>query len=247
MMHMTKNTFLSLLGAASLMGLLSACDLLGGIYDDTLDGSSAESEVSGGNTTQHSSTEVTSGDGSSITVKSGQYYIDATSYTQWIYVSLRGDSLAITTAEIDPADGSETGAPDEWDFAHHRYDVKTNGAQVMMTSFHSIAELEAAGIPADTLWVADVWSEQSITVDMSHMLEGYLLYAAGTRNVEAGLWLDVDTSTMPPIYTLRDNVLIYRLADGTLAALQLVNFMSTDRYQIKGWMTVNYKYPIFAE
>ncbi len=23
--------------------------------------------------------------------------------------------------------------------------------------------------------------------------------------------------------------------------------MSTDRYQTKGWMTVNYKYPIFAK
>ena len=240
-MNVTKFSF-PLLGAASLMGLLSACDMLGGIYDDTLDGTSDDTTAASGTSTQQNSVQQ-----DSVVVKSGQYYIDATSYTQWIYVSLHGDSLAITTAEIDPADGSETGAPDEWDFAHHRYDVKTNGAQVMMTSYSSIAQLEAAGMPSDTAWVADVYGERSITVDMSGMMQGVIGYAAGWKNPEAGLWLDVDTSTMPPIYTLRDNVLIYRLSDGTYAAIQLVNFMSTDRYQIKGWMTVNYKYPIFAE
>jgi hypothetical protein len=39
--------------------------------------------------------------------------------------------------------------------------------------------------------------------------------------------------------------MLLRLKDGTYAAIQLANFMSTDSYQVKGWMTVNYKYPMF--
>ena len=44
---------------------------------------------------------------------------------------------------------------------------------------------------------------------------------------------------------MHDNVMLLRLKDGTYAAIQLANFMSTDSYQVKGWMTVNYKYPMF--
>lgn len=224
-MNLKKTTIM--LGIASTLGLFSACDMLEGVYDDTLD---AAPEQQGDNS-----------------ISEGQYYIDATSYTQWVYINFHSDSLRITTSTISLEDGTETGVPEAWDIAQHRYDVKTNGAAVVMTDFHSIEELEAAGLPSDVAWVEDEWSEEAITIDMSHMLEGYLVYAPSNKNTEAGKWLNVDTSTMPPIYTMHDNVILYRFSDGTYAAVQLTNFMSTDRYQTKGWMTVNYKYPIFAQ
>lgn len=37
---------------------------------------------------------------------------------------------------------------------------------------------------------------------------------------------------------MHDNVMLLHFADGTYAAIQLANFMSTDSYQVKGWMTV---------
>lgn len=240
---MKRRNFFAMLGMATLMGLFSACDMLEGVYDDTIDGGGGSN---GGGSSQQNDSIVT-GDSTVITVKSGQYYIDATSYTQWVYINLHGDSLTVATSTISLEDSTETGVPAEWDLAQHRYDVKTNGAAVIMTDWHSIEELEAAGMPTGAAWVEDEWSEASVTIDMSHMLEGYLTYMPGYRNAEASQWVNVDTSTMPPVYTMHDNVMLYRFSDGTYAAIQLVNFMSADRYQTKGWMTVNYKYPMFAK
>ena len=225
---MSIRKLLSMLGTVSIVGLFSACDMMGGLYDDTIDGGNDRPDTT------------------VIIQHEGQYYIDATSYTKWIYINLHGDSLTITVADINTDDYTETGAPEEWDYAHHRYDIKTNGGNVMMTDCHSIEQLEAMGLPEEATWTADEYSESSITVDMSHMLEGWLVYAPGYKNREAGRWLNVDTSTMPPIYTMHDNVMVYRLKDGTYAAIQLAGYMSTDRYQTKGWMTVNYKYPVFS-
>lgn len=237
-------------------GLFPSCDMMDGIYDETLTSSSDGTSGSSESSTQKGDSVVatdSAGNEIIVNVKSGQYYINATSYTQWVYINLHGDSLVITTSDIciDELDGQtnmypETGAPGEWDYAHHRYDVKTNGAKVMMTDFHDIADLEQYGAPPSGTWVEDVYDDNSVTVDMSHMLEGYLTYAPGYKNTEAGKWLNVDTSNMPPEYTMYDNVMLYHLADGTYAAFQLVDFMSDDRYQTKGWMTVNYKYPVFV-
>ena len=227
---MNRHKLWIMLGILSLLGLCSACDMLEGMYDDTLDDP--------GTDTPEDSTLVQSDE---------QYYIDATSYTQWVYVNLHTATPTITVSTINLADSTETGAPEEWDLAQHRYDVKTNGAAVMMTDYHSIEALEAAGMPENPAWVEDEWSEESITIDMSHMLEGYLTYAPGYKNTEAGKWLNVDISNMPPTYTMHDNVMLYRFSDGTYAAVQLADFISNDRYQTKGWMTVNYKYPIFTE
>lgn len=238
---------LCILGIVLCGGLFSACDMLGGIYDDTLDGSSSENSSTDGNKNSSEEKSSTDEDGETVTIKviSGSFYKDCTSYTQWVYVNMHGDEPVFTTSTIDIDDKTESGVPEEWDFALHRYDVKTNGASVLMTTYHSIDELEAARLPTDGTWVEDTYSETSVTIDMSHMLEGYLIYAPGKKNTEAGKWLDVDTSSMPPNYTMRDNVLLYRFSDGTYAAIQLSDFMSDDRYRIKGWMTVVYKYPVF--
>ena len=207
---------LVMMGIVSLMGLFSACDVLEDAYDDP-----------------------------SVEKKEGQYYVDATDYAQWVYINLHTPTPTITTSTISLDDMSETGAPSEWDIAHHRYDVKTNGAAVVMTPYHTIEDLEMAGMPQECQWVADEFSDECVTVDMSHMMEGYLVYAPGYKNTELGKWVNVDTSNMPPNYAMYDNVMLIRFADSTYAAIQLVNFMSTDRYQIKGWMTVNYQYPVF--
>lgn len=205
----------TLLGIISILGLFSSCDVLGGVYDDP-----------------------------TVEKKEGQYYIDATDYAQWVYINLHTPTPTVTISSISLDDFTESGAPTDWDIAHHRYDVKTNGITVQMTSYHSIEELETGGLPVGGEWVADEDSEQAVTVDMSHMMEGYLVYAPGHKNTEIGKWVEVDTSSMPPTYTMHDNVMLLRMSDGTYGAIQLVNFMSTDNYQIKGWMTVNYKYPV---
>lgn len=222
--------------------------MLEGAYDGTVN-SGRNEEVENSNSQQIDSVIITDSTGQTVVVyiKSGTYYIDATDYTQWVYINLHTDTLTITTSDIHLEDFTETNIPQAWDLAQHRYDVKTNGCAVMMTDYHSIEALERAGIPTEGAWVKDELNDTAIVVDMSHMLEGYLVYAPSYKNAEASRWMNVDISTMPPIYTMYSNVMLYRFEDDTYAAIQLANYMSTDRYQIKGWMTVNYKYPMFLK
>lgn len=164
----------------------------------------------------------------------GRIYIDATDYTEWHYIDLL-DRQTTTTA----IDGQ---APVKWDFAIHRYDVKTNGgavAELAATDFNTLPPV--GSIPEDS-FVADEWTTDKITVDMSQMMDGIILYAADWYNPVLSEWLNVDTSVMPPIYTLSGKIYLLRLADGTFAALRLTNFMNDAA--VKGFMTIDYSYPV---
>lgn len=171
---------------------------------------------------------------------SGTIYIDATSYTRWNYLDF--ETFALDTTFI-AEDGSETGDVTEgWDFAVHRYDVKTNGGRVIETSFTSIDELLASGsLPAGT-YVEDIWTEDRVTIDMSRMMDGIIVYAPSWYNPELSKWLNVDTSTMPPVYTMSGKVYVLITAEGKAAAIQLINYMNDSK--VKGFMTIDYVYPL---
>ena len=171
-------------------------------------------------------------------------YVNATQYTNWVYFNLHEkDSVTLGYEETD--------VPISWDIALHRYDVKTNGGAALETEFGSLEALERAVEsgsflqPYNSMWVSDV--EDSVTVDMSHMMEGYLDYAASTVNREIGKWLNLDLSLMPPIYTPSNKVYLVRLADQTVAAVRFTDFMgpaSKPYYSAKGYISFDYLYPI---
>lgn len=161
----------------------------------------------------------------------GEIYVDATSYTDWVYIDMASATVE-TRSVLDEA-------PEHWDFAVHRYDAKTNGGAVLATSASDINSLTA--LPAGE-FVPDVWTTETIVTDMSTMMDGYLSYVDSYYNPELSQWLDVDTSTMPPLYTLSGKVYVLRLADGSMAALRLANFMNDSA--IKGYLTIKYSYPI---
>lgn len=166
---------------------------------------------------------------------SGTLYIDATSYTRWTYIDFHAKS--IDTLEIN----GETSEPLNWDIAVHRYDAKTNGGSVLETGFTGFDALKASGkMPVGT-FVEDVWTTEQIAVDMSGMMDGVIKYVDSDYNAELSKWLNVDTSTMPPIYTLSKKVYLVRLDDGTYLALRLSNFMNDA--SVKGYMTIDYIYP----
>ena len=163
----------------------------------------------------------------------GTVYVDATSYTRWIYIDFH--SRSIDSLEI--ADGMKE--PTDWDIAVHRYDAKTNGGAVMETSYTSLDALRAAGTMPTGTWVEDEPSQ--VTVDMSGMMDGNILYADSDVNPVLSSWLHVDTSSMPPVYTLSGKVYVVRLKDGTRAAVRLADFMN--EASVKGYMTIDYIYP----
>lgn len=164
----------------------------------------------------------------------GRIYIDAADYTEWHYIDLH-DKLVTTTA-VDAA------PPAAWDFAIHRYDAKTNGGAVAESAATDFGTLPAVGSVPEDAYVADIWTDDRITVDMSQMMDGVILYAEDYYNPCLSGWLDVDTSTMPPVYTLSGKIYLLRLADGTCAALRLANFMNDAA--VKGFMTIDYLYPL---
>lgn len=155
----------------------------------------------------------------------GTIYIDATSYTDWVYID-----FSTMTAETFPV---EAPAPATWDIAVHRYDAKTDGATVSATASGDFTTLTPAETP-----VADEWTTQTIVTDMSTMMDGYLSYAESSYNRELSRWLDVDKSTMPPIYTMSGKVYLVNLRDGRRVALRLDNYM--DGSGIKGYLTIRY-------
>lgn len=166
--------------------------------------------------------------------RTGRIYIDATDYTEWHYVDLQGKQ--VTTTQVGDA------VPETWDFAVHRYDAKSNGAAVWESTAGTFDALPAPGSVSEDQWVADEWTTDRITVDMSQMMDGIILYAEDYWNPCLSQWLDVDTSTMPPIYTLSGKIYLLRLENGTCAALRLVNFMNDAA--VKGYMTIDYLYPV---
>ncbi len=200
---------------------LSACNgILEGIYDQP----TTDTEFSYGFNNVNDNNGAT-----------GTVYIDATSYTRWTYIDFQ--TQKIDSVEIT----SEAYIPDNWDMAIHRYDVKTNGGSVLETGFTGLSTLLSSSALPQGTFISDEWTTEKIIVDMSTMADGYLGYAESDYNPELSKWLNVDKSSMPPIYTPSNKVYLLKLKDGTMAAIRLKSYMN--ELGVKGYMTFDYIYP----
>ena len=166
---------------------------------------------------------------------SGTVYIDATDYTKWVYLDFHGRT-AVT------AGMSDAEVPSDWDIAVHRYDVKTNGASALETGMTGLELFISSGKMPEGDYVEDEWTTEQIIVDMSGMMDGNIGYSESWYNPELSKWLKVDTSTMPPLYSMSHKVYAVKLADGSDLALKLSNYM--DASGVKGFMTIDYVYPV---
>lgn len=210
---------------AGMMGMIifsfPSCDgILEDIYDQPAENSQLELGFNRVDLQQHS----------------GTIYVDATSYMQWNYIDLH--ERTVRTADIDtlapkPYEG-------EWDLAIHRYDCKTNGGSALETDFTSLEAFRRQGQWPEGIYTADVDSQ--VIVDMSNMMNNYVSYQPSPLNPVIGQWLNVDKSSMPPVYTLSGKVYLVRLKDGSQAALRLTDFMN-EKFD-KGFMTIDYIYPV---
>lgn len=160
-------------------------------------------------------------------------------YTEWAYIDL--SARKVTTVQI--GEEYESQIPEEWDFAIHRYDIKTNGGAAFQTTYTSIDDFIAAGkLPEAEKFVEDEWTTNKIAIDMSGMMEGNIVYTDSYYNTTLSSWLNVDTSTMPPIYTMSSQVYLLRLKDNTYAAIRFTNY--TNAKGIKGYIDFDFSYPI---
>lgn len=207
-----------MLGA--LLSLSSCNGILEGIYDQP----TTDTEFSYGFNSINDNSGAT-----------GTVYIDATSYTRWTYIDFHTQKM--DSVEITP----ETQVPENWDIAIHRYDVKTNDGSVLETGLTGLSTLLTSGALPQGTFISDEWTTEKIIVDMSTMADGYLGYAESDYNPELSKWLNVDKSTMPPIYTPSNKVYLLKLKDGTMAAIRLKSYMN--ELGVKGYMTFDYIYP----
>lgn len=205
-------------GVTAVLSLSSCHGIFGGIYDEPVE-------------------ETSDGFGFikiNEATRTGTIYIDASDYAKWNYISLKDKK--VVTALYDEQQ------PENWDFAVHRYDAKTNGASVFESEYYDLTDISSASKFSGADFIADEWTTNKITIDMSQMMEGIIKYAEDFYNPCLSKWLNVDTSSMPPVYTLSEKVYILKLQDGTFAALKLSDFMNTSG--IKGFMTIDYLYPV---
>lgn len=132
--------------------------------------------------------------------------------------------------------------PTHWSFAVHRNNVRTNGGKVLETNYVLMEQLPASSEAfKDSIFTADEWNEQDVWTVQDQMLQS-LIGSQGIKvNKVLSSWLRVDIPPMPPLFTLNSHIFIVRFADGTHAALQLVNHMNEKG--TKCCLTINYKYP----
>lgn len=150
----------------------------------------------------------------------------------------------VTTVKI--GEEYESQIPDKWDFAIHRYDIKTNEGATYKTTYTSIDEFKATGkLPKAEDFVEDEWTTDKIAIDMSGMMDGNIIYTESYRNAVLSSWLDVNTATMPPVYTMSNQVFLIRLKDNTYAAIRFTNYMNARG--IKGYIDFDFQYPLEFE
>jgi hypothetical protein len=125
----------------------------------------------------------------------------------------------------------------------HRFDCKTNGGEVLETSFTSLEELVASGALPEGRFTPDEWTTDKVAYDLSQMIQSNIIgYAESYYNPVLSRWMNVDISGMPPTYTPSDRVYIIRFEDGELAALRFTDFVGP--WGIKGFNSFDYIYPL---
>ena len=161
-------------------------------------------------------------------------------YTYWFDVWGKGLSVNEFRSFTPTA---QQAAPQQWSFAVHRNNVRTNGGAVSETALTSMEQLDMTRDELQTLeYTEDEWTETSVWADQSQMLNSLIGSQGIAVNSVLSSWLKVNLPPIPPAFTLNSRVFILRLNDGSFGALQLENYMSPSG--TKCWLTIHYKYPL---
>ena len=91
-------------------------------------------------------------------------------------------------------------------------------------------------------FVPDAWNQLDVWTVQDRMLLGIVGNQGINVNPVLSGWLAMEIPPMPPVFKLCSNVFILKLADGSMAALQLQNYQSTTG--TKCCLTINYRYPL---
>ena len=156
--------------------------------------------------------------------------VDVSAYDQWVYLSFEsGTPLALNVNEE---------APEKWDIALHRENVKTNQGAALKSDAVSLSALTE--LPSGE-FTADVMTDSTLVVDISQMMQGILGYQKSEINPVLNAW--VSRSGMPPTYTVHKNVYVLRNKDGKYVKIQFSSY--NNKEDKTGFATLSYIYPAF--
>ena len=194
--------------------------------------------------------------------------VNASNYDSWIYINLQtGETETHTDTNpwIYSSDGRITEAKQpqnitiEWHIAIHRYEFKTNNAEVLNTGTKKMDDVNT--IPSELIFTPDETIDYEtelakskkgeaaylITMDMSEMMDGTIGYALQTNinRVLCNSIIRTATQTMPPtIYSTNGEVMILKWNNDHWAKLQI-----TETYGkggsltgASGYISMNYRY-----
>ena len=194
--------------------------------------------------------------------------INASPYNSWIYINLQTGETE-THPDYNPwiysSDGSirEAQVPEEitidWHIAIHRYEFKTNGAEVFNTAeknMESVIELPTSDsyisdetITYESELAKSLIGEKSylLTMDMTNMMNGSIGYSlqATINRTLCNSVIRTSTGTMPPvIYSTDAEVLVLRWDNDDWAKIQLTGVYGTEGSKLgaSGYISMNYKY-----
>ena len=156
--------------------------------------------------------------------------VDVSAYDQWVYLSFEsGTPLALNVNEE---------APEKWDIALHRENVKTNRGAALKSDAVSLSALTE--LPSGE-FTADVMTDSTLVVDISQMMQGILGYQESEINPVLNAW--VSRSGMPPAYTVSPNIYVVRNKDGKYAKIKFSSYKNAE--DKTGFATLSYIYPAF--
>ncbi len=200
--------------------------------------------------------------------------LDARDYDQWLFLDLHQRTIEtrpVPTTLTGDWDGQSTWAryhvvgstytllderpvdrqstPEQWDLAIHHFDVRTNGGAVLRTNYASVdavpQQLDLQSLLEHGTFVPDTWMLHQCIVDFSGMFDRNIWFQTSMVNPVLTEWVRMDFSTPPPKYEASRRVYLLRMADGTMAALQLKSYMS--EAGTKGFLTIDVRYPLNVE
>lgn len=155
--------------------------------------------------------------------------VDARSFSEWVYFSFsKGEIVAVSDYKNDL----------NWDIAFHRWDVRTNGGEsgkgqgaAVQMEKTVLAEVLVA---PQSGYVADAMASVMVSSAMPPVYENQGV------NSEMAKWMSVNTSQMPPVYTMSENVYVVKTAEGKYVKLKFTDF--TNDMGERGVITFQYAF-----
>lgn len=158
------------------------------------------------------------------------HFLDARSYTNWIYFSFsKNEIVTVTDAQTDK----------NWDIAFHRGDVKLNGGKSGKGSGEAIntnkIEWNAVTSAPTSGYVKDEIGKITTAFTGTGITEEDQPFSQILTT-----WLTVDTSSPPPKYTVHNYVYVVKSASGKYVKLQIYDNKSATN--TAGYVSFKYQY-----